>query len=112
MNEGRLATAPGRLIRQHRLERQLTQAQLARQIGISQSDLSRIEKGEYRVPLDLLFRILQVLELTLGEFFGELNHSPLTPEEQKLLNSFRALSADGQREVLDFVDFLKEREGR
>lgn len=112
MHESRLATAPGRLIRQHRLERQLTQAQLARQIGISQSDLSRIEKGEYRVPLDLLFRILQALELTLGEFFGELNHNRLTPEEQKLLNSFRALSADGQREVLDFVDFLKEREGR
>lgn len=102
----------GQLIRQHRIRRNLTQSQVASQIGISQSDLSRMEKGEYRVPLDVLFRILQAFELTLGEFFGELNHSPLTPEEQKLLNSFRALSADGQREVLDFVEFLKQREGR
>ncbi|GBC79318.1 Antitoxin HipB [bacterium HR09] len=105
-------SAPGALIRRFRQAQGLTQSELARQIGISQSDLSRIEKGEYRVPLDLLFRILQVLELTMGEFFGELNHSPLTPEEQKLLNSYRALSADGQREVLDFVEFLKQREGR
>lgn len=102
----------GRLIREHRTRRHLTQIELARQVGISQSDLSRMEKGEYRVPLDVLFRILQAFELTLGEFFGELNHSRLTPEEQKLLNSFRALSADGQREVLDFVEFLKQREGR
>lgn len=102
----------GQLIRQHRTRRHLTQSQLARQIGISQSDLSRMEKGEYRVPLDVLFKILQAFELSLGEFFGELNHSPLTPQERTLLNSFRALSAEAQREVLDFVEFLSQREGR
>ena len=62
----------GQLLRHHRLERRLTQTELARQIGIQQSDLSRMEKGEYRVSLDVLFRILRVFEMSLGEFFGDL----------------------------------------
>ncbi len=111
-----LRTAPtlrvGQLIRQHRVRRQLTQTELARQIGISQSDLSRMEKGAYRVPLDVLFRILQVFEMSLGAFFGDLNHSSLTAEEQQLLESFRKLSREAQQEVLDFAAFKLAREGR
>jgi len=102
----------GRLIREHRVRRQLTQTELARQIGISQSDLSRMEKGEYRVPLDVLFRILQAFEMSLGEFFGELAASPLTAEEQKLLDLFRKLSREAQREVLEFAAFKLSREGQ
>jgi transcriptional regulator with XRE-family HTH domain len=101
----------GQLIREHRLRRRLTQTELARQIGISQSDLSRMEKGEYRVPLDVLFRILRAFELSLGEFFGELAHSPLTPGEEELLNLFRKLSREAQQEVLDFAAFKLSREG-
>ncbi|MEM4188095.1 MAG: helix-turn-helix transcriptional regulator [Candidatus Hadarchaeum sp.] len=106
------AAAVGALIRTFRTRKNLTQTELARQIGISQSDLSRMEKGEYRVPLDVLFRILQVFEMTLGEFFGELNHSSLTPEEQKLLDSYRKLSREAQQEVLAFAEFKLSREGR
>jgi transcriptional regulator with XRE-family HTH domain len=53
-----VATIGGRL-RRLRKERNLTQAELARQIGIQQSDLSRMEKGEYRVSLDNLVKILR-----------------------------------------------------
>lgn len=101
----------GQLIREHRRQRHLTQADLARQIGISQPDLSRIENGEYRVPLDLLFRILRTFEMNLGEFFGELNHQSLTKAEGQLLNFFRKLSHEAQQEVLDFAAFKLSREG-
>lgn len=113
-NQGRVAPTfhVGRLIREHRTRRHITQSELARQVGISQSDLSRMEKGEYRVPLDVLFKILQAFELTLGEFFGELNHGSLTGDEQKLLHLFKELSPEAQRQVLDFVEFLRQREGR
>ena len=100
----------GQRIRQHRLDHHLTQTELARQIGIQQSDLSRMEKGEYRVSLDVLFRILQALELSLGEFFGDLAQQSLTSREGLLLESFRTLSREAQQEVVDFVNFKRQRD--
>lgn len=99
----------GQRIRQHRQERSLTQTELARQIGIQQSDLSRMEKGEYRVSLDVLFRLLQVFEMSLGEFFGDLAQQSLTSRETNLLESFRALPREDQHEVVDFVEFKRSR---
>jgi transcriptional regulator with XRE-family HTH domain len=99
----------GQRIRQHRQERNLTQTELARQIGIQQSDLSRMEKGEYRVSLDVLFRLLQNFEMSLGEFFGDLAQQGLTLHEANLLDSFRALPREDQHEVLDFVEFKRSR---
>jgi transcriptional regulator with XRE-family HTH domain len=104
--------AVGVRIRQHRLQRHLTQMELARQIGIQQSDLSRMEKGEYRVSLDVLFRILQSFELSLGEFFGDLARESLTEREATLLESFRVLSREAQQEVADFVEFKRARDDR
>lgn len=101
--------AVGQLVRQRRQERNLTQTELARQIGIQQSDLSRMEKGEYRVSLDVLFRILQVFEMSLGEFFGDLAQQSLTSRESSLLQSFRTLPMDEQREVLEFAEFKRRR---
>ena len=61
----------GQRIRQIRKSRRLTQADLAARIGATQSDLSRMENGEYKVGLDTLFRILQVFELSMSRFFEE-----------------------------------------
>ncbi len=61
----------GQKIRQIRKSRHLTQADLASRIGVTQSDLSRMENGEYKVGLDTLFRILQVFELSMSNFFEE-----------------------------------------
>ena len=102
----------GHLLRQRRQERHLTQTQLARQIGIQQSDLSRMEKGEYRVSLDVLFRILQSFEMSLGEFFGDLAAQSLTDREVALVQSFRVLSREAQQEVVDFVEFKRGRDSR
>ena len=105
------ASAVGRRIRKERLERQLTQTELARQIGIQQSDLSRMEKGAYRVPLDVLFRILQSFGMSLSEFFGDASRDVrLTQPEGRLLESYRALSAEARREVEEFVEFKLARE--
>ena len=107
-------------LRELRKERGLTQAELARQIGIQQSDLSRMEKGEYRVSLDNLFKILGVFDLDLADFFGdqsektELEQQPLSREDMKILHLMRELSPEGRAEVQEFLEFKlrKERQGR
>jgi len=103
------AASVGQRIRRHRHDRNLTQTELARHIGIQQSDLSRMEKGEYRVSLDVLFRLLQAFEMSLGEFFGDMAHDNLTSSEAVLVQSFRELPQDAREEVLEFVEFKRGR---
>lgn len=99
----------GARIRELRKGRHLTQTELSDRIGIAQSDLSRMEQGEYKVGLDTLFKILQVFDLKMGEFFGE-TAEPRAEESRELLTEFEALSEEGRREVRDFVRFKKIQE--
>ena len=99
----------GSRIRELRRGRRLTQMELSEMIGVAQSDLSRMEQGEYKVGLDTLFKILQVFDLKMGEFFGEIE-SPTTPQGRELVAEFETLSEEAQREVRDFVRFKKLQE--
>ncbi len=109
-----VAVIGGRLKRL-RKERKLTQAELARQIGIQQSDLSRMEKGEYRVSLDNLFKILGVFELQISDFFvdraapEQLLQRPLSHENMQMLHMLRELSPEARQEVREFVEFKVRR---
>ena len=110
------AATIGSRLRRLRKERNLTQAELARQIGIQQSDLSRMEKGEYRVSLDNLFKILAVFDVQVSEFFGKPEAAeaaaqrPLSHEDMQLLHILRELTPEARAEVQQFVEFKVRRE--
>lgn len=117
----------GQKIRQIRKSRHLTQADLASRIGVTQSDLSRMENGEYKVGLDTLFRILQVFELSMSNFFEERAAAETTesadsgaagPAEEVQpgtstdvpfvpFEDWAALSDESRREVREFIAFKK-----
>ena len=99
----------GSRIRELRKGRRLTQTELSEKIGVAQSDLSRMEQGEYKVGLDTLFKILQVFDLKMGEFFGE-TESPSERESRDLVSEFQTLSEEARQEVRDFVRFKKLQE--
>lgn len=94
----------GRKIRQLRRQHKLTQTALAEKIGIHQSDLSRMEQGEYKVGLDTLLKILQTFDLSMGDFFEE------NEAGTNILHSYKALSAAAKREVEDFIEFKRLQE--
>ena len=96
----------GSRIRELRKGRHLTQTELSEKIGIAQSDLSRMEQGEYKVGLDTLFKVLQVFDLKMGEFFGETEDAH-GEETRELVREYRELSGEAQREVRDFLRFKK-----
>ena len=105
----------GARMRRLRKERHLSQSELARQIGIQQSDLSRMEKGEYRVSLDNLFKILAVFDIKVADFFEEQQSRvpatrPLAQEDMQILHMLKKLSPDGRQEVMEFLDFKVRRE--
>jgi transcriptional regulator with XRE-family HTH domain len=108
----------GQKIRQIRKSRHLTQADLASRIGVTQSDLSRMENGEYKVGLDTLFRILQVFELSMSHFFEEptaeaADSAGAVPAEDVKTSAdvpfedWAALSEVSRREVREFIAFKK-----
>ncbi|HYK06034.1 MAG: hypothetical protein QOJ98_1640 [Acidobacteriota bacterium] len=94
----------GRKIRQLRRQRKLTQVELAEKIGIHQSDLSRMEQGEYKVGLDTLLKILQCFDLSIGDFFDENNRA------NTVFEKFRSLSPTAQKEVESFIEFKRAQE--
>lgn len=93
----------GSKIRQLRKERKLTQTELSSRIGIQQSDLSRMEKGEYRVSLDTLFRILSEFQISIGEFFDDMARESLSDRDLRLIRDFQSLDEDGRRKVEDIL---------
>src|SRR5512138_3895696 len=101
MNKPAQVELVGRKIRQLRRQRKLTQTELAEKIGIHQSDLSRMEQGEYKVGLDTLLKILQTFNLSIGEFFEE------RPKENPLLDIYARLSPAARKEVESFIEFKR-----
>jgi transcriptional regulator with XRE-family HTH domain len=103
----RQAQLIGPRIRKMRRERKLTQTELAARIGIQQSDLSRMEKGEYRVSLDTLFRILAEFNISVSEFFDDANKETLTPRDVQVVRDLKHLPAEARREVEAFIAFKR-----
>ncbi len=97
----------GARIRALRKGRNLTQTELSERIGVLQSDLSRMEKGEYKVGLDTLFKILAVFDLDMASFFDE--GDPPSPGDEDALawQEFLSLDEESRREVRDFIRFKK-----
>lgn len=100
----------GPKIRKLRKQRKLTQTELATRIGIQQSDLSRMEKGEYRVSLDNLFKILAEFDVSIGEFFDDASPAAGTSSDGQLLRDIELLSPSARREVEAFVAFKRRHE--
>ena len=102
MNKPAQVELVGRKIRQLRRQRRLTQVELAERIGIHQSDLSRMEKGEYKVGLDTLLKILGTFDLSIGDFFEE--------NGATVVKKYHSLSPSAQKEVDDFIEFKRQQE--
>lgn len=102
----------GSRIRSLRKDRALTQADLAHRIGIQQSDLCRMENGEYKVSLETLFKILSIFEMNIADFFNEDAGGAVREREYEFLRQYQKLSPRVQDEVQSFIQFKLQSEDR
>jgi transcriptional regulator with XRE-family HTH domain len=59
-----------------RAEAKLTQRELARRAGWSQSNVSKLERGEHRPGVDIVLRLQYALQLSsVEQLFGELERA-------------------------------------
>ncbi len=63
-------------IRVLRAERRWTQADLAKEIGVSRNSVNAIENGKYDPSLPLAFKIARLFERTVEEIFEDEGAEP------------------------------------
>ena len=80
----------GRRIRELRLEKRMTQADLAEKIDMSVTYMSHIETAKRKASLESLLRISNALEITMDRLL--IGNQPNAPEEYAL--DLAALLAD------------------
>ncbi|MBN1384173.1 MAG: helix-turn-helix transcriptional regulator [Elusimicrobia bacterium] len=55
------ASQIGKTIRNYRIEKEISQSDLAKRSGINQPDISAIEKGKKNITIETLLRLCKVL---------------------------------------------------
>ena len=79
-------------IKSSRKMRGLTQQQLADKLAIDQGFISRLERGEKGVTIDLLNRLAKLLDVPLSYLLGETNSTQ--QEKLPVPSGLKALEAD------------------
>ena len=83
----------GKVIRRYREQAMVSQRQLSRDLGYSNSYLCNLESGICYPRLDSIVPICNYLHIPLNEFFGvESLGDGLTPAEEEVIRHFRELS--------------------
>jgi transcriptional regulator with XRE-family HTH domain len=90
----------GTTIREHRLQKGLSQGDIEKKTGLLRCYLSRVENGHTVPSLDTLAKIAQALDLPISQFFMEdsLHHQSslqkLSDDELKFLTQIRRYSSN------------------
>jgi transcriptional regulator with XRE-family HTH domain len=90
------ALAIGERLAEHRTRRGVKVSQLARQIGVSPSLISQIERGQSRPSVSTLFALAEALDVPVDAFFRNGEAAP--PSAPRALISGDAPAREGQRQ--------------
>lgn len=101
------------IIKELRLENNLSKDQLAEALGISQMSVTRWENGQTEplassiIKLAKFFHVTADYILELEDDFGYKSYidapSTITPEEQKIITAYRRLSASNRKWILHIL---------
>ena len=91
-----------------RKEHNLSQAELAGKIGVSQQLVAAYEKATRHLPLIALFRISKVLHVEVEELLGlKKRGKPGPPSKvQRLANRIKKLPSEKQKKVIEHLEFV------
>lgn len=105
----------GRRIRAVRVQRKVTQSELAKKLRVSFQQVQKYEKGANRVAPERLETIAKALDVSVAMFFPSMDADTHVDantfavhdrDEQRLLERYGQLGHPLRRVVVDFVDAL------
>jgi transcriptional regulator with XRE-family HTH domain len=89
----------GNRIKALRCAKNLTQEQIAEQIGVSRQKIARIESGANNITLDILSKLAEVLDVTVGDITKVLDETPVV--------TYRSGNEEGSSEkIFDMLDLF------
>ena len=105
--------ALGKRVTQLRKSRGMTQAELARALGVSQQAVFAYEIGDRRISVLVLERLARLFRLNLDQFLGfapepAVKKRRLSPRAMRHAERLQALSKTQQRFVVRILDVLEE----
>lgn len=95
----------GAKIRQLRESWGLTQSDFAAILGYEQSNVSRLESGEYRVHVETLWALLAELDVSLAELFELPSEEAFTPGAIGMLEDYYELEDEDREAVRNLLAF-------
>lgn len=100
-------------IRRHRKAKGLSQPELAAAVGVPDSTIYRLERGEFKLPKpEKLQRIARALDIEFEELFELAGYdSPSLPEVPVYLRRKLDLSDEGQARVERYIERIRKQEG-
>ena len=75
-----------------------SQAELAEQLGITQQEISRYERGEIKAPVSFLTDVAEYCGVSVDYLLGRQTETPdmLTADESDLLHLYQALTPENR----------------
>lgn len=103
------AQETGKRVKAKREECNISQAELARAVGLSRSAICKIEGGTNSTSLDSFKKISKVLNAdVMYLLFGEPEDTPISVEKTKLIDQIKELSDRDVAKVSAFIELIKE----
>lgn len=109
MKKADVSAGFGHMIRQHRLKKGFTQADVAKMLGVSKSTVGKWETGVvHNFKLDTMYRLAQLIDLEPLSLFG-IAHA--NSQQQKTIVSIMDFSEEEFEELCHFIRFIKSKRG-
>ena len=101
MDNGKLYQAVGSHIKEARIAKNWTQAQLAEALGKSRATVAQIESGVQKVSLDMLYNIASLFKCQIQSLLPAVSELPIDNETAK------RVSIKDQGAVMELLDSIK-----
>ena len=97
----------GNRIQLYRLQREMTQEELAEKIGTNQKHLSRIEAGYHRSSFDTIVAITKALEIPVDTLIADFKDSTDSGTLEIILDDIRGMNAKQLEMLRENIQTIK-----
>ncbi|WP_054950731.1 helix-turn-helix domain-containing protein [Numidum massiliense] len=97
----------GSKLKRLRKEKGLTTQQIANKVNVSQSYISRFENNKAIPDVDMLSRVLEVLDTDISSFYS--SNDELPPDLQELIRAAKKLTVEERQKFTELLNTILER---